>query len=104
MKAVTWQGKRKVSVETAPDPVIREPTDAIIEVTAWPGTPWDSGGWPPPRSRPRWRPLGRARDRVARGRVPVEQDSRGAAAGGGLGAGVPHAPRRTAFRLLVSTV
>ncbi len=34
MKAVTWQGKRKVSVETVPDPEIREPTDAIIKVTS----------------------------------------------------------------------
>ncbi len=28
MKAVTWQGKRKVSVDSVPDPVIQEPTDA----------------------------------------------------------------------------
>ncbi len=34
MKALTWQGKRRVSVETVPDPVLREPTDAIIEVTS----------------------------------------------------------------------
>ncbi len=34
MKAVTWQGKRDVRVETVPDPEIREPTDAIIKVTA----------------------------------------------------------------------
>ncbi|MGW0176366.1 zinc-dependent alcohol dehydrogenase [Rhodococcus sp. NPDC003322] len=33
MRAVTWQGKRKVSVETVPDPAIVEPTDAIVEVT-----------------------------------------------------------------------
>jgi threonine dehydrogenase-like Zn-dependent dehydrogenase len=33
MKAVTWQGKRSVSVEDVPDPVIREPTDAVIRVT-----------------------------------------------------------------------
>lgn len=33
MKAVTWQGKRKVSVDTVPDPRIELPTDAIIEVT-----------------------------------------------------------------------
>ncbi|MDV7243785.1 MULTISPECIES: zinc-dependent alcohol dehydrogenase [Rhodococcus] len=33
MRAVTWQGKRKVSVDTVPDPVIEQPTDAIIEVT-----------------------------------------------------------------------
>ena len=30
MRAVTWQGKRNVSVETVPDPKIIEPTDAII--------------------------------------------------------------------------
>lgn len=34
MKALTWQGKRKVSVETVPDPVIQQPTDAIIRVTS----------------------------------------------------------------------
>ena len=34
MKALTWQGKRKVSVETVPDPVLKDPTDAIIEVTS----------------------------------------------------------------------
>lgn len=33
MKAVTWQGKRKVSVDTVPDPRIEKPTDAIIKVT-----------------------------------------------------------------------
>ncbi|RRQ26743.1 glutathione-dependent formaldehyde dehydrogenase [Rhodococcus sp. Eu-32] len=33
MKAVTWQGKRKVSVDTVPDPKIEKPTDAIIRVT-----------------------------------------------------------------------
>jgi hypothetical protein len=34
MKAVTWQGKRSVSVEEVPDPAIKEPTDAIIKVTS----------------------------------------------------------------------
>jgi threonine dehydrogenase-like Zn-dependent dehydrogenase len=34
MRAVTWQGKRKVSVEDVPDPVIQEPTDIIIKVTS----------------------------------------------------------------------
>ncbi len=34
MKALTWQGKRNVSVETVPDPVIQHPTDAIIRVTS----------------------------------------------------------------------
>lgn len=33
MRAVTWQGKRKVQVDTVPDPVIQNPTDAVIEVT-----------------------------------------------------------------------
>lgn len=33
MKAVTWQGRRHVSVDTVPDPAIRESTDAIVEVT-----------------------------------------------------------------------
>ncbi|KAF0961440.1 zinc-dependent alcohol dehydrogenase [Rhodococcus sp. T7] len=33
MRAVTWQGRRKVSVDTVPDPVIEQPTDAVIEVT-----------------------------------------------------------------------
>ena len=34
MRAVTWQGRRKVTVETVPDPAIKEPTDAIIRVTS----------------------------------------------------------------------
>ncbi|MDH3038036.1 zinc-dependent alcohol dehydrogenase [Streptomyces sp. TRM75561] len=34
MKALTWQGKRDVRVETVPDPKIEEPTDAIIRVTS----------------------------------------------------------------------
>lgn len=34
MKALTWQGKRSVSVEEVPDPVIQEPTDAIIRITS----------------------------------------------------------------------
>ena len=33
MKAVTWQGKRSVSVDTVPDPPIQQPTDTIIRVT-----------------------------------------------------------------------
>ncbi|MFF4297332.1 alcohol dehydrogenase catalytic domain-containing protein [Streptomyces vinaceus] len=33
MKAVTWQGRRDVRVETVPDPGITDPTDAIIKVT-----------------------------------------------------------------------
>lgn len=34
MKAVTWQGKRDVRVDTVPDPKIEVGTDAIIEVTS----------------------------------------------------------------------
>lgn len=34
MQAVTWQGKRNVTVETVPDPIIKEATDAIIKVTS----------------------------------------------------------------------
>ncbi|MGV9676647.1 alcohol dehydrogenase catalytic domain-containing protein [Nocardia sp. NPDC003482] len=34
MRAVTWQGRRKVSVDEVPDPKIEEPTDAIIKVTS----------------------------------------------------------------------
>ena len=33
MRAVTWQGKRSISVEEVPDPVIQEPTDAIVRIT-----------------------------------------------------------------------
>ncbi|WP_341997887.1 glutathione-dependent formaldehyde dehydrogenase [Microbacterium sp. LWH7-1.2] len=34
MRAVTWQGKRSISVETVPDPRIEEPTDAIVRITS----------------------------------------------------------------------
>ncbi|MEU4041061.1 zinc-dependent alcohol dehydrogenase [Streptomyces antibioticus] len=34
MKAVTWQGKRDVRVETVPDPEIQEPTDIVIRITS----------------------------------------------------------------------
>ncbi len=34
MRAVTWQGKRDVRVETVPDPGIVDPTDAIVRVTS----------------------------------------------------------------------
>jgi threonine dehydrogenase-like Zn-dependent dehydrogenase len=34
MRALTWQGTGKVSVETVADPTIQEPTDAIIRVTS----------------------------------------------------------------------
>jgi threonine dehydrogenase-like Zn-dependent dehydrogenase len=33
VRALTWQGKRNVSVETVPDPKIVEPDDIIIQVT-----------------------------------------------------------------------
>ena len=34
MRALTYQGKRSVSVETVPDPEIVEPTDAIVRITS----------------------------------------------------------------------
>jgi threonine dehydrogenase-like Zn-dependent dehydrogenase len=34
MKALTWHGRRDVRVEEVPDPVLKEPTDAIIKVTS----------------------------------------------------------------------
>lgn len=34
MKALTWQGKRKVSVETVPDPKLQADNDVIIEVSS----------------------------------------------------------------------
>jgi threonine dehydrogenase-like Zn-dependent dehydrogenase len=34
MRAVTWHGKRDVRVDTVPDPVIEEPTDAIVRITS----------------------------------------------------------------------
>ncbi|MGH9279678.1 MAG: zinc-dependent alcohol dehydrogenase [Acidimicrobiales bacterium] len=34
MRAVTWHGIEHVSVDTVPDPVIREPTDAIVRITS----------------------------------------------------------------------
>jgi threonine dehydrogenase-like Zn-dependent dehydrogenase len=34
MRALTWQGKRNVRVDTVPDPVIQKPTDAIIRITS----------------------------------------------------------------------
>ncbi|MEU2649633.1 alcohol dehydrogenase catalytic domain-containing protein [Streptomyces albidoflavus] len=34
MRAVTWQGRRDVRVETVPDPRIEEPTDVIFRVTS----------------------------------------------------------------------
>ncbi len=34
MRALTWQGKRSVSVETVKDPVIEQPNDAVIRVTS----------------------------------------------------------------------
>ena len=33
MKAVTWQGPSKISVEDVPDPTIQDPSDAIVEIT-----------------------------------------------------------------------
>ncbi|HSE71956.1 MAG TPA: zinc-dependent alcohol dehydrogenase [Nocardioidaceae bacterium] len=34
MRALTWQGKRDVRVETVPDPKIVDPTDAVVKVTS----------------------------------------------------------------------
>lgn len=34
MKALTWQGKRRVTVEEVPDPVIEKPTDVVIRITS----------------------------------------------------------------------
>jgi threonine dehydrogenase-like Zn-dependent dehydrogenase len=34
MRALTWQGTTRVSVEEVDDPVIREPTDAIVRITS----------------------------------------------------------------------
>ncbi|OBK76711.1 zinc-dependent alcohol dehydrogenase [Mycobacterium sp. 1274761.0] len=34
MRAVTWQGRRSVTIENVPDPIIKEPTDAIVRVTS----------------------------------------------------------------------
>src|SRR5687768_853282 len=34
MRALTWQGKRSVSVEQVPDPILKEPNDAIVKVTS----------------------------------------------------------------------
>jgi threonine dehydrogenase-like Zn-dependent dehydrogenase len=33
MRAACWNGTEKIKVETVPDPVIRNPRDAIIKVT-----------------------------------------------------------------------
>ncbi|MFI1935704.1 zinc-dependent alcohol dehydrogenase [Streptomyces purpureus] len=34
MRALTWQGRRDVRVETVPDPRIQDPTDVIVRVTS----------------------------------------------------------------------
>ena len=34
MRALTWQGKQDVRVETVPDPQILNPRDAIIRITS----------------------------------------------------------------------
>jgi threonine dehydrogenase-like Zn-dependent dehydrogenase len=34
VRALTWQGKRDVRVEEVPDPVLQEPTDAIVRITS----------------------------------------------------------------------
>ena len=34
MKAVVWHGKEDVRVDNVPDPIIQEPTDAIVRITS----------------------------------------------------------------------
>jgi threonine dehydrogenase-like Zn-dependent dehydrogenase len=34
MKALTWHGVEDVRIDDVPDPVIEEPTDAVIRVTS----------------------------------------------------------------------
>jgi threonine dehydrogenase-like Zn-dependent dehydrogenase len=34
VRALTWQGTEKVSVETVPDPQVVEPTDAVVRITS----------------------------------------------------------------------
>jgi threonine dehydrogenase-like Zn-dependent dehydrogenase len=34
MRAVTWHGRHDVRVDTVPDPVIKEPTDVIVQITS----------------------------------------------------------------------
>src|SRR5690348_5099460 len=34
VRALTWQGKRKVEVIDVPDPTIQKPTDAIVKITS----------------------------------------------------------------------
>jgi len=34
MRALTWQGRRDVRVETVPDPTIEAPTDAVVRITS----------------------------------------------------------------------
>jgi threonine dehydrogenase-like Zn-dependent dehydrogenase len=34
MRAVTWQGRRNLQVQEVPDPVLREPTDALVRITS----------------------------------------------------------------------
>ncbi len=34
MRALTWQGRRDVRVDTVPDPSIQQPTDAIVRITS----------------------------------------------------------------------
>jgi threonine dehydrogenase-like Zn-dependent dehydrogenase len=34
MKALTWHGRRDVRIDDVPDPIVKEPTDAIVRVTS----------------------------------------------------------------------
>lgn len=34
MRALTWQGTQEVSMKTCPDPMIQQPTDAIVPISS----------------------------------------------------------------------
>lgn len=34
MSALVWHGRNKVSMETVPDPILKDPTDLILKVTS----------------------------------------------------------------------
>ena len=83
MRAVTWQGRRKVSVDTVPDPAIKEPTDAIIRVTSTNICGSDLhlyevlGAFMTPGRHPRPRGDGRGRGSRRRGGRPQSRRPRG---------------------------
>ena len=73
MRALTWQGKRDVRVETVPDPTIQQPTDAIVRITSTAICGSDLhlyevlGAVPHPRRHPRPRADGHRRGGRPRG-------------------------------------